>query len=107
VRYPDQDGDGIGSPQRHILCVGATTLSGFAVGGYEDDDISRSRLPNDRRGLFIRLLFLGWKACETSACAPGGEPHGSAVHGSCSPDIARKSLSPLASRARQCGRPLA
>ena len=69
--------------------------------------ISRSRLINDVRWLLIRLRLLGWKACEAPACAPGGEPHGSAVHGSCSLGIARKSLSLLASRARQCGRPLA
>lgn len=38
VRYPDQDGDGVGASPRQILCIGATTPLGFAVGGYDDDD---------------------------------------------------------------------
>jgi len=47
VRYPDQDGDGVGAPPRQILCIGTTTPAGFAVGGYDDDDTDPTVIESD------------------------------------------------------------
>jgi hypothetical protein len=47
VRYPDQDGDGVGAPPRQILCIGDSTPSGFAVGGYDEDDTDPNVIETD------------------------------------------------------------
>jgi hypothetical protein len=58
VRYPDQDGDGVGAPPRQVLCIGTTTPAGFAVGGYDDDDTDPTVIETDDDDE-LELLLLG------------------------------------------------
>ena len=59
VLYPDQDGDGVGSPPRQILCIGATAPAGFARGGYDDDGGDPAVIETDDDDALLDLILLG------------------------------------------------
>jgi hypothetical protein len=55
VRYPDQDGDGVGTTPRQLLCIGAAPPQGFASGGYDDDDGDPDVIETDDDDLVLDL----------------------------------------------------